>query len=107
MMYRDTAILALLAAFLLIVTAGSAQAARTKVTVTDGKHHWFLPNHPRLRRISKAMGCGLVTGGLAAPIMGGAVATGAVAGAAENGTVRGVKDTYDLKKHRKLDKSIF
>jgi hypothetical protein len=85
----------------------SADAASHAKTVSDGKHHWFLANHPRWRRIAKAAGCGIITGGLAAPIIGGSVAGGAVAGAAENSAIRGLKDQHDIKKKGKLDNHIW
>lgn len=69
----------------------------------DGKHHWLFPNHPKLRRITKAAGFGVVTGGLAAPFLGASAASGAMLGATEHATVRGVKDHRDIKKHKKLD----
>lgn len=54
--------------------------AQTKGAVGDRKHHWLFPNHPRLRRITKAAGFGVVTGGLAAPLLGMSVVGGAAAG---------------------------
>ncbi|MBX9722694.1 MAG: hypothetical protein K2X81_14945 [Candidatus Obscuribacterales bacterium] len=69
----------------------------------DAEHRWFFPNHPRMRRVLKAAGFGVATGGLAAPLLGTTAATGAVLGAGEHAAVRGVKDQRDIKHHKKLD----
>ncbi len=87
--------------------ASATSTARARTHIDDGKHHWLFPNHPRLRRITKAAGFGVATGGLAAPFLGMSVAGGAVAGAAEHSAVRGVKDEHDLKKKGKLDRHIW
>ncbi len=95
---RNVIALAILA---LVATSGLAGYAE------DGKHHWLFNNHPRLRRITKAAGFGVVTGGLAAPFLGGAAATGAMIGATEHATARGIKDKHDLKHHKHLDSHIW
>jgi hypothetical protein len=76
-------------------------------SVNDGKHHILFPHHPRLRRITKAVGFGAATGGVLAPVLGVGAVAGATAGAAEHGTVRGVKDSYDTKHHKKLDSHVW
>ena len=73
----------------------------------DGKHHWLFPNHPKLRRVTKAVGFGAATGGIIGPILGAGVVGGAAVGAAEHGTIRGVKDHHDMKKHGHLDHHIW
>ncbi len=86
-----------------ILTAVFLSSISTPAFAGDGEHRWFFPNHPRMRRVLKAAGFGVATGGLAAPLLGTTAATGAVLGAGEHATVRGVKDSHDIKHHRKLD----
>ncbi|MGH9549885.1 MAG: hypothetical protein ACRD3W_10940, partial [Terriglobales bacterium] len=66
------------------------------------KHHWLFPNHPHLRRITKAAGIGVATGGIGGVILGSGAMAGAMTGAAVHGTYRGVKDKYDEKHHHRL-----
>jgi len=92
---------------LLILATPPSTAHSTTRQVNDGKHHWFMPNHPRLRRITKAVGLGVATGGIIGPILGTSVAAGAVAGGAEHGAIRGGKDHHDVKHKGKLDHHIW
>jgi hypothetical protein len=87
-------------------SAHSAQQGHAAVN-GDGKHHWLFPNHPKLRRVTKAVGFGAATGGIIGPILGAGVVGGAAVGAAEHGTVRGIKDHHDMKKHGHLDHHIW
>jgi len=84
--------------FLLLASAVNAE---------ETKKHWLFPHHPRLRRVTKAVGFGAGTGVVLGPALGAGAATGALAGAAEHGTVRAAKDKHDLKHKGKLDNHIW
>ncbi|MBX9568901.1 MAG: hypothetical protein K2X77_08395 [Candidatus Obscuribacterales bacterium] len=43
--------------------------------------HLFLDSRPKLRKIVKAAGFGIITGGLSAPLLGHSVASGSLLGA--------------------------
>lgn len=66
--------------------------------LAEKRKHLFLNNHPRIRRIVKAVGLGAVTGGLAAPLIGRSAASGATLGALRHGATRGYKEKRDMKR---------
>ena len=69
----------------------------------EEKKHFFFNNHPKIRRTMKAAGIGVMTGGMAAPLLGHSVATGAVLGAGKGAAVQ----TYKDKKKTKAKKHHF
>lgn len=73
------------------------------VSALADRKHLFLNNHPRMRRIVKAVGLGAVTGGLAAPIIGRSAASGATFGALRHGAVRGYKEKRAMKREGRRD----
>ena len=62
--------------------------------------HLFLNNHPRLRKTMKAAGIGVVTGGLAAPLLGHLMAGGAVLGAGKGAAVHSWRER---RKQKRID----
>ena len=70
----------------------------------DGKHHIIFPHHPHLRRITKAIGIGVVTGGIGGAVLGAGAVHGAMLGAAEHGGYRAWKERRAIKKQKKQEK---
>ncbi|HEY9719001.1 MAG TPA: hypothetical protein V6C69_16120 [Trichormus sp.] len=89
------------------ISGNCALSADQRKLESDGKHHWLFPNHPRWRRIAKASGFGVATGGILGPILGVGAVAGATAGAAEHGGVRAWKDKHDVKRGKHLDQHIW
>lgn len=62
--------------------------------------HFFLKRHPKLRRTFKAAGIGVLTGGLAAPLLGHSVASGAALGAGKGAAVHTWRERKKQKRIR-------
>ncbi len=67
----------------------------------EEKKHFFFNNHPKIRRTMKAAGIGVMTGGMAAPLLGHSVATGAVLGAGKGAAVQSYKDKKKAKEKKR------
>lgn len=67
----------------------------------EEKKHLFFNNHPKWRKTMKAAGIGVMTGGMAAPLLGHSVATGAVLGAGKGAAVQTYKDKKNEKTKKK------
>lgn len=65
----------------------------------------FFSRHPKLRRVMKGAGVGIVTGGIGGIILGGSAMSGAVAGAGRGAAFTAAKEKFLKKKKTHRDSS--
>jgi len=62
----------------------------------------FFSRHPKIRRVVKGAGLGIVTGGIGGVVLGGSAMSGAVAGAGRGAAFSAAKDKWkDMKRNKK------